>query len=64
MLGSLVSLTLHTLIMEERDMPCCVRGYHVYQAIWTAGIGEELLCEREPTNAVDRYAVAVVKIAL
>ena len=42
-------------------MPCCVRGYHVYQAIWTAAIGEELLCEREPTNAVDRYAVAVVR---
>ena len=42
-------------------MPCCVRGYHVYQAIWAAAIGEELLCEREPTNAFDRYAVAVVR---
>ena len=48
-------------IMEERDIPCCVRGYHVYQAIWTAAIGEELVCVREPTNAVDRYAVAVVR---
>lgn len=47
--------------MDERDLPCCVRGYHVYQAIWTAAIGEELVCEREPTNAVDRYAVAVIK---
>ena len=24
-------------------------------------VGEELACEREPTNALDRYAVAVIK---
>ena len=42
-------------------MPCCVRGYHVYQTIWVAAVGEELACEREPTNKFDRYAVAVVK---
>ena len=33
----------------------------MYQAIWAAVVGEELTCEREPTNASDRYAVAVVK---
>ena len=35
-------------------LPCCVRGYHVYKAIWAAAAGEEatrndcqtLLCER------------------
>ena len=37
----------------------CVRGYHVYQRIWTAAVGEVLHCEREPTNSGDRYAVAV-----
>ncbi len=47
--------------MEERELPCCVRGYHVYQAIWAAVIGEVLPCTREPTNPTDRYAVAVVK---
>ena len=47
--------------MEEREFPCCVRGYHIYKAIWVATIGEELGCEREPTNATDRYAVAVMK---
>ena len=26
-----------------------------------AAVGEELACEREPTNTSDRYAVAVVK---
>ena len=43
----------------ERE--CCVRGYHVYIDVWDAAIGEELDCQREPSNANDRYAVAVVK---
>ena len=45
----------------EREVPCCVRGYHVYQAILVAAVGEELAGEREPTNTSNRYAVAVVK---
>ena len=28
----------------------CVRGYHVYKNIWDASIGEELACQREPSN--------------
>ena len=43
------------------DGELCVRGYHVYQRIWTAAVGEVLHCEREPTNSRDRYAVAVKK---
>ena len=39
----------------------CIRGYHVYRTVWTAVLGEEMLCEREPSNVVDRYAVAVKK---
>ena len=38
---------------------CCVRVYHVYREIWEAAVGEVLICEREPDNASDRYAVAV-----
>ena len=38
-----------------------VRGYHVYEEIWDASLGEELLCTREPTNPRDSFAVAVVK---
>ena len=41
--------------MEEFERPCCIRGYHVYQAVWTAAVGEELVCEREPHNSHDRY---------
>ena len=37
----------------------CVRGYHIYQDIREAAVGETLVCLREPQNSHDRYAVAV-----
>ena len=43
------------------EIPSCVRGYHVYKDIWAAAVGELLTCSREPTNANDSYAVAVIK---
>ena len=48
--------------METFERELCVRGYHVYQRIWTAAVEEVLHCEREPTNSQDRYAVAVKNI--
>lgn len=45
----------------EFEISSCVRGYHVYRHIWAAAVGEELECAREPTNASDRYSVAVIK---
>ena len=42
-------------------MDSCVRGYHVYDEIWTAVLGEVLITERELHNVADRYAVAVKK---
>ena len=39
----------------------CVRGFHVYGEHWTAFVGEELTCQWERGNVVDRYAVAVKK---
>ena len=47
--------------MEELVRPCCIRGYHVYKENWTPVIGETLTCKREPSNAYDKYAVAVIK---
>ena len=47
--------------METCERSCCVRGYHVYQDIWSASVGEVLPCEREPANSTGRYAVAVTK---
>ena len=36
----------------EKEMACCVRGYHVYKDIRAAAIGEVLVCSREPTNNI------------
>ena len=47
--------------MENFEKECSIRGYHVYKEIWESAISEELDCRREPSNAVDRYAVAVMK---
>ena len=47
--------------MATLEMETCVRGFHVYKAIWEATVGEELECGRERGNRVDLYAVAVVK---
>ena len=35
----------------EKEMACCVRGYHVYKDTWAPAIGELLARSREPTNA-------------
>ena len=40
-----------------------VRGYHIYNSIWEAYIGEELLCQWDGGNRHDPYAVAVPKSA-
>ena len=41
-----------------------VRGYHIYNSIWEAYIGEELLCQWDEENRHDPYAVAVLKSAI
>ena len=45
-------------VFEKESVIC---GHHNYQRIWTPELGEYLVCEREPTNVNNRYAVAVVK---
>ena len=32
-------------------IPCCVRGYHVYQHMWTPLVGEISATVRDPDNA-------------
>ena len=43
------------------EMKSCVQGYHIYKDIWAATIREDLSCETELLNHVDRYAVAALK---
>ena len=38
-----------------------IRGYHVYQRIWTPHVGEKATTVREPGNEHDRFAVAVLE---
>ena len=49
------TVNVKQLIMEEFERSCCIRGYHIYQEVWTAAVGEELVCEREPHNSQDCY---------
>ena len=43
------------------EIESMVRGYHCYNAIWDATIGEELPCKLELSNPEDRFAVAVIR---
>ncbi len=45
--------------MAAFSVEAMVRGYHVYESIWTAVVGEEFPCVREPGNTFDPLAVAV-----
>ena len=47
--------------MAAYEVEFCIHGYHVYKDWWGALIGEGVLCEREPFNDEDRYAMAVLK---
>ena len=39
----------------------CIRGYHIYRAIWNPTVEETLDCTQESSNPRDRYAVSVQK---
>ena len=32
---------------KEANLSSCIRGYHVYDAMWSATVGEELQCIRK-----------------
>ena len=38
-----------------------VRGYHVYQSVWSPTAGEQLPCRKEPSNIQDPFSVAGCK---
>ena len=37
-------------------------SYHIYQEVWAAAVGKELVCERETDVSYDLYAVAVKRM--
>ena len=57
------------LYVPVTDMPgdfevsfyAVLRGFHVYQAVWTPTVGEALATQREHSNPEDAYAAAVTQ---
>ena len=47
--------------MEKFTLNSAVRGYHVYEVVWKATIGEKLQADQELGNEVNKFAVKVVK---
>ena len=45
--------------LADFELSSCIRGHHIYQHIWESEVGETWVCEKEPSNVNDRYAVAV-----
>ena len=43
--------------MFSFEVQSCIRGYHIYKAVWTPYIGETLPCFRELTNGHDPFSV-------
>ena len=41
-----------------------MHGYHVYQEMWVAAVGEELSCVRETENHRYPFSVAIVRSGL
>ena len=56
MASQVVADSLHVL-----EIPLYVRGYHAYKDNWNLVVGKTLVLRIEPTNMVDKHAVAVVK---
>ena len=49
------------IIMVSFSVEAMVRGYHIYNSIWTAAVGEEFPCKREITNTFDPFAVDMMR---
>ena len=49
------------MVSAKHRFESCVRGYHVYESVWTPVMGELLHCAPETGNRHDPYAVRVLK---
>ena len=47
--------------MDRFSIDSCVRGHHVYEAVWSPQFGETLSCHLEFGNIMDPYAVSILK---
>ena len=47
--------------LARHEYDSFARGYHMYMDIWNPLIGMILKCKWEPTNEVDKHAVAIMR---
>ena len=52
---------LSIILIQEHKIVSHVLGYHKYKSIWIPFVNEKLICRMEPGNALDKYAVAMIK---
>ena len=50
---------MHVLLCYKEET--YIHSYCLYQNIWTTEVSDSFICEREPLNSSDRYAVVVLK---
>ena len=46
---------------ESGPLDSAVWGYHMYKNVWKPAIGRNFHAEKEPDNAVNKFAMKVVK---
>ena len=50
-----------TAVPRSFSVSGVIRGYHVYQSIWTRHVGEKVTMVRKSGNENDQFAVAVLE---
>ena len=51
---------LEIILLKNFETKSTIMGFHVYRTKWKPVIGKVLKTRMEPTNEVDKYAVAVI----
>ena len=52
---------LPIILIQEYEIVSHIMGYHKYKSIWIPFVREKLTRQKEPENAFDKYAVAMIK---
>ena len=47
--------------MDSFTVESVIRGYHIYEEVWSSVIGEVLVCRCNTRNCHDPFAVATCK---
>ena len=52
---------IQILVITNTEVPSFIKGYHVSRNVWFPVLNGELYGDMDPSNPVDKYAVAVKK---